>query len=218
MQRIQKSRVTEWVHLCERWCEPEWVHWCDGSADEVTRLAENELNSEAPLTLLSAGGCVTPLEAIQRIALECRGSLRGLTMFVVPYLMPDNEAGVLVTDSAPRAAALCRTTQVGGDALSLLAVRQEFTATLCLKANGATPERIIRCHLSGSAPEDTDCRSSGEGRRARMHLTVDPQPAPRVNGASCRECERLCPNRARAIADAAGQQEVVQPSLPQHAS
>jgi GTP-dependent phosphoenolpyruvate carboxykinase len=192
---VEKSRVTEWVQLCERWCEPDWVHWCDGSADAVTRMVQQEDKEIHPP--LPSGGCVTPVEAITRIALECRGSLRGRTMFVVPYLVAGGEMGVLVTDSAARAAALCRIAEVGGNALTLLETGREFAATLHLKANGYDEERFIRCHIEGPPIDDTACRSA---RRGRISLPLEHHPS--FGKESCLGCERLCANRARAIVNA----------------
>jgi GTP-dependent phosphoenolpyruvate carboxykinase len=190
----QKSRVTEWVQLCERWCEPDWVHWCDGPTDAVTRLHLPEAEN-VPQSLLPQGGCVTPLEAITKIALECRGSLRGRTMFVIPYLMVGGEAGVLVTDSASRAAALCRIAEVGANTLTSLESGREFAATLHLKADGYQ-ERFIRCHLEGAAIDETACRSVAKGR-----IDLPLQQHRSFGRKACLDCERLCANRARAIVD-----------------
>jgi GTP-dependent phosphoenolpyruvate carboxykinase len=198
----ETSRVAEWVHLCERWCEPDWVHWCDGPSDAVTRIPVPADGTAAPPARLPAGGCVSSSEAIARIALECQGALRGRTLYVVPHLLAGDEAGVLVTDCAALAASFCRTVPVGANALTSMATGREFAATLFLQGNGSGEERFIRCHMEGPPSDDTACRTAG---RERIKLPL--QQTSFVSGsASCLECERLCPNRARAIVeDAIGQ-------------
>ena len=37
-----QSRATEWMTLCERWCEPHWLHVCDGSEQERAQFTERE--------------------------------------------------------------------------------------------------------------------------------------------------------------------------------
>jgi GTP-dependent phosphoenolpyruvate carboxykinase len=205
---MQTSRVTEWVHLCERWCEPDWIHWCDGSPRDLTRLVKlmghSDFSSFSAVT--AEGQCVTPEEAMTRIAVDCRSRLRGRIMFVVPYLLPGDDAGVLVTDSATLAAQFCRMASVGAEALTSLAGGREFAAHLHLSANetsengSSDSELSLRCHLSGPAVIETACRTGGLRRRS---LPMETKPVAPAGEASCVSCLRLCPNRASAVAAAA---------------
>jgi GTP-dependent phosphoenolpyruvate carboxykinase len=204
---MQKSRVAEWVHLCENWCEPDWTHWCDGSPRDLARLMKLMRNAPILPDSPGAANCVTPADAMTQIALECRGSLRGRIMFIVPYLLPGDEAGVLVTDSAARAAQFCRMACVGTEALAVIADGREFTAQLHLSRNenAARGETSIRCHLSGPAvAEKAVCQTAP---RARISLPMNekaPSSAPSdpTGKSRCLSCQRLCPNRARAISAA----------------
>jgi hypothetical protein len=123
-------------------------------------------------------------------------------MYIVPYLLPGDDAGVLVTDSAARAAQLCGMARVGTEALTLLATGREFAAELYLSGiqSDGNGELSIRCHLSGPAVTETDCRTDS---RPRRNLPMQARPIAAAGKSTCVSCGRLCPNRARAIAAAA---------------
>lgn len=197
---MQTSRVTEWVQLCERWCEPDWTHWCDGSPRDIARVMK--LREDATATPYVTGGrgkCVSPTEAMTRIAQECRGTMRGRIMFVVPYVLPGDDTGILVTDSAAHAAQICLMARVGSEALSLLGTGIEFAAHLHLLGTETekSEQIFIRCHLSGPAVTETACRIDNRQRRT---LPLEVRPLAVKGAAPCSTCKRLCPNRARAIA------------------
>jgi GTP-dependent phosphoenolpyruvate carboxykinase len=197
---METSRVSEWVQLCANWCEPDWVHWCDGSARDVERLVK--LSAAAvPAFAPAEEKCVAPAEAMRRIAVECGGCLRGQTLFVVPSIRFGDEPGVLVTDSAARAAEVCRTASVGAEALKQLETGCEFTAHLYLtgREDSIRTSVSIRCHLSGPEVIETSCRTPTP---RRLVLPMESRPA--ADKPSCLSCPRLCPTRARAIVSAAG--------------
>ncbi|MES2461520.1 MAG: hypothetical protein V4671_13130 [Armatimonadota bacterium] len=217
---MQTSRVAEWVQFCEHWCEPDWIHWCDGSAQDLLRLT-NLRDMSPPTVPKGAGKCVTVDEAMTQIARHCQGLLRGRILFVVPYLRAGDEAGIMLTDSAAVATAFYRTADIGAPALAFLETGHEFTAQLLLtgsensRDDGVIGEQDIRCHLSGPAVIDTACRTN---RRPRQNLPVNAAPdAPASAGkSSCVTCGRVCPNRARALAKSSGIRHFADgsPSMP----
>ena len=207
-----KSRLTEWVRLCEQWCEPDWIHWCDGSPTDRALLRKREEDAAFPPSPAPGGGkYVTPTEAMNQIATRCRGALRGKIMFVVPYLRAGDDAGVLVTDSAASASDFYQSSRVGAPALAFLSGGGEFTAHLHLSRNeaGDTEAQSIRCHLSGPATTETACRTHDSHSPRRLPLPMKERPAVPVGESPCLSCPSLCSNRARAIALAAAAKPTV---------
>ena len=202
MQTSQTSRVTEWVRLCEHWCEPDWTHWCDGSPKDRVRLLQTTGDSVSLNKSFGDTPCVTPTEAITEIALHCRGVLRGRMMYVVPYVLAGDDLGLLVTDCAARAAQICRRARVGTAALSRLSDGEEFAAELYVtgdEESGSRAPLSVRCHLSGPPITDTACRT-GNRRKRELPMESAPVIPLQTTESTCGDCASLCPNRATAIA------------------
>ena len=104
-----------------------------------------------------------PAEAKNRVGGLFRGSMRGRTMSVIPYLMgpegsPYSRAGVMVTDSAYVVASMHIMTRVGQAAFQYMRDPQDFVAGLH-SLGDLSPERRFILHF----PEERLIWSIGSG-------------------------------------------------------
>jgi phosphoenolpyruvate carboxykinase (GTP) len=185
-----------WVQEMTGLCQPDAVHWCDGSEDEKNRLIQDSLKS-GELEALNAQklpGCyysrsdpndvartedltfictrqksdtgptnnwMEPQEAYRKLGEIFRGSMRGRTMFVVPFIMgpagsPFKKIGIQITDSRYVVLNMRIMTRMGQIALQELGDHGEFTKCLHGKAD-LNPQRRFICHF----PEDNTVWSVG---------------------------------------------------------
>ncbi|MBE0558174.1 MAG: phosphoenolpyruvate carboxykinase, partial [Proteobacteria bacterium] len=104
-----------------------------------------------------------PAQAKEKVGKLFRGSMRGRTMYVIPYLMgpvgsPYSRVGVQVTDSAYVAASMQIMTRVGSSALDHLGGRGDFVAGLH-SLGDLSPDRRFILHF----PEERLIWSIGSG-------------------------------------------------------
>ena len=104
-----------------------------------------------------------PGEAYRRVSAILDGSMRGRTMYVVPFLMgppgsPFSKVGVEITDSIYVALNMGLMTRMGAVALEQLNATGRFTRGLHARAD-LNPERRYICHF----PQDDTIWSVGSG-------------------------------------------------------
>jgi phosphoenolpyruvate carboxykinase (GTP) len=104
-----------------------------------------------------------PAEAKEKVGALFRGSMRGRTMYVVPYLMgpvgsPSSKVGVEITDSPYVAASMRIMTRMGEPAMKTLAGNGEFVKGLH-SLGDLSPERRFILHF----PEEKEIWSVGSG-------------------------------------------------------
>ncbi len=190
--------LKKWVEECAELCQPDDIHWCDGSEEEKERL-EREAFATEELIQLDQGklpGCayhrtavndvartenltyictsreedvgptnnwMSPEEGYERAGAIFRGSMRGRTMYVIPFSMgpvgsPYSKFAVELTDSIYVVLNMRIMTRIGEAVLDAIGDHGEFTKSLHGKAELDINERLI-LHF----PEDNVIWSVGSG-------------------------------------------------------
>ena len=138
-QATRHQKLTQFVDEWRELCQPESVHWCDGSATEYTTMVETMVEqgysvkldererpdcylfrsdpsdvarvenrtyiaSEKEADAGPTNNWMSPEEGYERAGAIFRGSMRGRTMYVIPFSMgpigsPFSKFGVELTDS-----------------------------------------------------------------------------------------------------------------------
>ncbi|HZN04826.1 MAG TPA: phosphoenolpyruvate carboxykinase (GTP) [Candidatus Polarisedimenticolia bacterium] len=136
------------------------------------RSAVNDVARVEKLTFICSGkkedagpinNWMAPKEAYEKLGAVFKGSMKGRTMYVVPFLMgpkgsPFSKVGVEVTDSVYVALNMGLMTRMGSIALEHLGGSDQFTKGLHSKADLNENRRFI-CHF----PEDNTIWSVGSG-------------------------------------------------------
>src|SRR6478735_766591 len=116
-------RLLAWVREVAELTQPDRVEWSDGSDEEWERLT----------ALLVEGGTFIRLKA--ELTELFRGSMRGRTMYVVPFSMgplgsPISQLGVEITDSPYVVVNMRIMTRMGRAALDLIGENGDFVPAL----------------------------------------------------------------------------------------
>jgi phosphoenolpyruvate carboxykinase (GTP) len=126
--------------------------------EQLTFICSREKDSAGP-----TNNWISPIEAKSTAGALFRGSMRGRTMWVIPYLMgpagsPMSRAGLMVTDSAYVVASMHLMTRVGQVAFQHMRRDDDFIAGLHSMGD-LSPERRLILHF----PEEKLIWSIGSG-------------------------------------------------------
>ena len=126
--------------------------------EQLTFICSREKDSAGP-----TNNWISPIEAKSTAGALFRGSMRGRTMWVIPYLMgpagsPMSRAGLMVTDSAYVVASMHLMTRVGQVAFQHMRRDDDFIAGLHSMGD-LSPERRLILHF----PEEKLIWSVGSG-------------------------------------------------------
>jgi phosphoenolpyruvate carboxykinase (GTP) len=141
------QRVETWVDEVAGLTQPNKIAWADGSKAEYDRLIDD----------------MAPAEGKEKVGGLLRGSMRGRTMWVIPYLMGPagssmSRVGVMVTDSAYVVASMHIMTRVGSIALEHMRDADDFVRGLH-SLGDLSPDRRFILHF----PEERLIWSVGSG-------------------------------------------------------
>ena len=186
----------DWVRDMATLCQPDHIHWCDGSeAEKQTLTAEAVTNgilirlnqeklpgcyyhrsnpndvarveqctyicTETPDEAGPTNNWAAPAEMYARLHDLARGSMKGRTMYVVPYLMgplgsPLSKVGVELTDSIYVVLSMRIMTRMGDIAWKQLGERNDFNRGLHCTLD-LNPDRRYIAHF----PQDNAIISLG---------------------------------------------------------
>jgi phosphoenolpyruvate carboxykinase (GTP) len=126
--------------------------------ENLTYLCPSDRDDAGP-----TNNWMAPDEAYDRLGRIFAGSMRGRTMYVVPFLMgppgsPFGKVGIEVTDSVYVVLNMRMMTRMGKPAMDHLGAGQDFTRALHGKADLSLERRFI-CHF----PQDNTIWSVGSG-------------------------------------------------------
>ncbi|MCA9637462.1 MAG: phosphoenolpyruvate carboxykinase (GTP) [Myxococcales bacterium] len=178
-----------WVAEMAKLCQPDRIHWCDGSEAEKKAMTEQAVREGIliPLNQDKLPGCylhrsspadvarvehrtfictptrdeagptnnwMAPDEAYRKLGGLYEGSMKGRTMYVVPYVMgpvgsPFSKIGVEITDSIYVVLSMRVMTRMGQAALDMLGMADDFNRGLHAMLD-IDPEKRFICHF----PED----------------------------------------------------------------
>ncbi len=188
--------VRSWVDEMTQLCQPDRIHWCDGSEAERSALS-NEAVAKGILIKLNQDklpGCyyhrsnpndvarveqstficsetkdeagptnnwAAPKEMYEKLYGMVKGSMKGRTMYVIPYLMgppgsPLTKVGVELTDSLYVVLSMRVMTRMGNAAFEQLGELNEFNRGLHSMLD-VNPDRRFICHF----PQDNTILSVG---------------------------------------------------------